>query len=101
MQEPNQQALQEEIQAYRKLQSIGLTEEFQEYSNKLLKTVTDKMIYAFTSDNIKSIEDYYRVKGEIIARLQPLQEVFEAGAIAENLQSKLKEYYANPENLTR
>ena len=93
--EPSKQALQEEIQAYRRLQSLGLTEEYQEYSNRLSKTVADKMIYAMTSDNVKTLDDFYRVRGEVIARLQPLQEVFEAGAIANNLEARLKEYYAN------
>lgn len=101
MQDPSKDALQQEIQAYRNLQTIGLTNEFKEYSDRLIKTVTDKMIYAFTSDTVKSIEDYYRIKGEVIARLQPLQEVFEAGAMAANLEARLKEYYANPENLTQ
>ncbi len=101
MQDPGQKALQDEIASYRRLQSLGLTNEFQEYSNRLIKTVTDKMIYAFTSDSIKNMDDYYRLKGEIVARLQPIQEVFEAGAMAENLEARLKEYYANPNNLTQ
>lgn len=100
-QDPNKKALQEEAQAYRKLQSLGMTEEFKEFSDRLVKTAADKMIYAFTSDSIKSWEDYCRVKGEIIARLQPLQEVFESRAVAMKLEENLKEYYANAENLTQ
>lgn len=101
MQDPNKQALKQEIEAYRKLASLGLTNEFQEYSNRLVKTVTDKMIFAFTSDTVKTIEDYYKLKGEIVARLQPLQEVFEAGAMAQSLEERLKEYYTNTDGLTR
>lgn len=100
MPDPSKDALREEIQAYRKLQSLGQAQEFQEFSDRLVKTVTDKMIYAFTSDNVKTLEDFYRVKGEIVARLQPLQEVFEAGAMARSLEERLKEYYANPNSLT-
>jgi len=100
MEDPNKKALEEEIKAYRKLQGVALTDEFKEFSDRLVKTVTDKMIYAFTSDSIKSWEDYCRVKGEIIARLQPIQEVFEAGSMARSLEERLKEYYANENNLT-
>lgn len=101
MQDLNKQALQEEIAAYRRLQTLGLTNEFQEYSERLIKTVSEKMIYAFTSESVKTLEDFYRIKGEVVARLQPLQEVFESGAMAANLETRLNEYYANPDNLTQ
>lgn len=95
MDEASKKSLKEEIESYRKLQSVALTDEFQEYSNRLIKTVSEKMIYAFTADSIKTYDDFCRVRGEIIARLQPLQEVHGAGQIADSLDKRLKEFYAS------
>lgn len=86
--------LEEDITAWRKLQSVALNDEFDKLVDRLVKTVADKMIYAFTSDKINTIEDFYRIRGEVIARLQPLQEIATAGAMAETLEKQLKEYYA-------
>ena len=97
IQEQNQQDeafLKKDIAAWRKLQAIGLTEEFDELRDTLVKTVAGKIMFAFTSDSIKTIEDFYKVKGEVIARLQPLQEITGAGQMAEQLEQQLKEYYA-------
>lgn len=93
MDEASKKSLQDEILSYRKLQSVALTDEFQEYSNRLIKTVSEKMIYAFTADSIKTFDDFCRVRGEIVARLQPIQEVHGAGQIAESLEQRLKEFY--------
>lgn len=93
MDEASKKSLKEEILSYRKLQAVAMTDEFQEYSNRLIKTVSEKMIYAFTADSIKTFDDFCRVRGEIIARLQPIQEVHGAAQIAESLEQRLKEFY--------
>lgn len=90
-----QKAKEQEITAYRKLESLGMTDEFQEYSDMLVRTVASKMMFAFTSNSIKSWEDFCLVKGEILARLQPLQEVHEAGAMATHLEQEIKNFYLN------
>jgi hypothetical protein len=88
------QQLKKDIQAWKKLQSVAMTDEFDQLRNTLVKTVTGKMMLAFTGDSIKTIEDFYKVKGEVVARLQPLQEITGAGEIAEQLEKQLKENYA-------
>lgn len=92
--EPDKKALQEEVLAYRKLQDIAITDEFGLFKDRLIKTVTEKMIFAFTSETVTSYDDFCRIRGEIIARLQPLQEIAQAGEIADSLDAKLKEFYA-------
>lgn len=91
----SKKALEEEIQAYRRLETLSVQNEFKEYSDRLMKTVAHKMIWAFTNDSIKSWEDFCKVRGEIHARLQPLQEVHEAGALANYMQQQLEEQYGN------
>lgn len=88
------QAQKEEVAAYRRLETLSVQNEFKEYSDRLIKTVAEKMIFAFTGDAIKNWDDFCKVRGEVHARLQPLQEVHEAGAIARTLEEKLKEFYA-------
>lgn len=92
--EQDKQLLQKDINAWRKLQSISLTDEFNQLTDSLVKTVADKIIYSFTTDSIKTIEDFYKVKGEVVARLQPLQEITGAGQMVQQLEQQLKEYYA-------
>lgn len=89
------QELQAEAAAYRKLQSLGMTDEFNELKNLLVKTIAGKMLMAFTGDKVKSYEDFLQVKGEVVARLQPLQAIGEAGALADHLEAQIKEFYLN------
>lgn len=87
-------ANQEEIRAYRRLEAVSQSEEFKEYSDRLIKTVASKMIFAFTSDAaVKNWDDFCKIRGEVVARLQPLQETHEAGALANHIETQLKEYY--------
>lgn len=90
-------AQKEQIKAYKKLQKIADSEEFNEYFDYQIKTVADKMIWCFTTskdgDNIKSYEDFCKVKGEIVARLQPIQDIYGAENMVTYLQSQLDNYY--------
>lgn len=91
-------AMREEIEAYRKLQDIAVTDEFDQFAAKLTKIVVDKMIYAFTNERaVTSMEDFYKIRGEIIARMQPLQEIGQAEAMARQLEERLKEFYQPPQ----
>ena len=91
--------IKDDIKAYRELQSVANAEEFDVFFDLLMKTVSSKMVWAFTTDkdgkdNIQNWEDFCRVKGEIAARLQPIQEIRGAGAMAEYLTKQLEEYYS-------
>lgn len=90
----DKELLKKDIQAWKKLQSVAMTDEFDQLREALIKTVTGKMMFAFTGDSIKTMEDFYKVKGEIVARLQPLQEITGAGEVAEQLEQQLKENFA-------
>ena len=89
----DEKTLQEDIAAYRRLATLGLTEEFKEYSDMLYRTVSGIMITAFTTQSIKNWDDFCKVRGEVVARLQPLQAVGEANAMAAHLEQQLKEFY--------
>ena len=90
-----QQYMQDELAAYRRLESLSLTDEFKEYTDMLHRTVAGMMITAFTTKSIQNWDEFCKVRGEIVARLQPLQAVGEAGAMAQHLENQIKEFYAN------
>ena len=97
MEDDHQKALEEQIKAYTKLKKISNSDEFKEYFEFLIKITADKMLWAFTTgkngDNIKNWDDFCKVRGEIIARLQPVQEIYGAESITKTLKDQLDNYY--------
>lgn len=66
-----------------------------------LKIVSQKMVYAFTTgkdgDNIKNWNDFCIVRGEIVARLQPIQAIYGAEATMAYLTDQLKTMFTETE----
>jgi hypothetical protein len=91
------QGLEDEIKAYKKLQKVGELAEFNDFFEFQLKTAADKMIWAFTTgkegDNIKNWDDFCKVRGEIIARLHPIQEIRGAESMVAYMKQQLDNYY--------
>lgn len=87
------EGVQAQIQALNKLKSIADTAEFKDYFSFLKDTATQKMISAFTSENIKTWEDFQRLRGEVASYLFPLQEVLGAEEMKKHLRSELDRYY--------
>lgn len=83
----------EQLKHYKKLKAISKSTEFNDYFDYQIELVADKLIWGFTSDNIKSWEDFCRVRGEIVARLQPIQEIYGAESMLKTLQAQLDTYY--------
>lgn len=100
--EEYKQAAEEQIKALKKLQRVAQAEEFNEYFDLLLKTVTDKMLWVFMSGvnadktvrpNIQNWGEFCQARGEIMATLQPIQQIHGVGPIIEHLQQNLDNYY--------
>lgn len=91
--------LNDQIKEYRKLQEVANDQAFKTFFDSQIKVVAMKMMHAFTSgkdgDNVKSWEDFVKVRGEIVARLQPIQEVYGAQAMIDYLTQQLDIYYKN------
>lgn len=85
-----------QVSEYRKLQGVANDENFDIFFNLMLKTVAEKMLWCFTSgkdgDNVKTWDDFCKVKGEIVARLQPIQEVYGAEHMIKYLEQQLEQY---------
>lgn len=95
-----EEATREQIRTYRALQDVANDENFSTFFDMLIKDVAAKMMYCFEGENIKSYEDFCRAKGEIVARLQPIQEVYSAQFMIEQLETQLQAYKQN-QQLTR
>lgn len=92
------QGLKDQIKEYEKLKRVGSSKEIQDFFDFQLKTVADKMIWAFTTgkngDNIQNWDDFCKVRGEIVARLHPIQEVMGAEAMVTYLKEQLDSFYS-------
>lgn len=95
----HEEALKEEVKYYQKLKRVADSQEIKDFFDFQIKTVAEKMLWAFTSgkdgDNVKSWEDFCKVRGEVIARLHPIQEVRSAEATEAHLKEQLDKFY-NP-----
>lgn len=90
-------ALEQQAKSFRDLSKIKDSKEFQLYFEEQLKVLSQKLVWAFTTgkdgDNVKNWEDFCRVRGEVVARLQPIQDVYAAKGIADHITQQLKDYY--------
>lgn len=105
--------IKDQIKEYRKLQAISNSAEFNDYFNNQIKIVTDKLIWGFGThqkklgtdskgkvvtesiDNIQNWDDFCKWRGEIIARIQPIQEIYSAQNMIDYLNQQLAIYYKN------
>lgn len=92
-----QKGLEDDIRAYSRLKAINRSREFNDFFDLLLKTVSEKMLWAFTGDNVKSYEDFLKIRGEVVSYLYPIQEVRGAGVMEKHLKEQLDKFYNDPE----
>lgn len=98
-QEQLEEAQREQINYYKKLSHVKDSDEFKVFFDFIMKTATDKMLWVFLNskegDNVKSWDEFCKARGEIIARLHIIQEVYGADVMAKHLKRQLDEYYKN------
>lgn len=87
-----EEATRQQINAYRALQDVANEDNFKTFFDMLIKDVATKMMFCFEGENIKNYEDFCRAKGEIVARLQPIQEVYSAEFMIAQLEQQLQVY---------
>jgi hypothetical protein len=85
--------LKDDIKHYEKLSKINDSQEFNDFFDLQIKTVADKLLWSVTGDNIKSWDDFCKLRGEIIAYLYPIQEIRGSKAMKKQLTDNLNEYY--------
>lgn len=99
MDDTQKRALESEAKAFKKLSKIKESDEFRVYFEHQLNIVSQKLIWAFTTgkdgDNVQNWDDFCKVRGEIVARLQPIQDVYAAQGIADHLTQQIKQFYTD------
>lgn len=89
-------AINKDLRVYRKLNELNKDPNFDAYFELLIKTCSDKMIWAFTGNNVKNWDDFCKVRGEVVALLFGVQEVRGSDAMVKHLSAQLEDYYKNP-----
>lgn len=91
--EKYKEGLEEDLKAIKKLKKIGDSQELNDYFNFVLDTVAKKITLAFTSEGIKSWDEFLKLRGEIVAYLYPIQEIRGAEAAEKQIKDQLNQYY--------
>lgn len=100
----------DQIKEYRKLQDVANDEAFTTFFDLQLKIAAEKMLRCFTTsvtygkdekgkkvplevkDNIQNWDDFCKARGEILARLHPIQEIYSAEHMIKYLEQSLQGY---------
>lgn len=90
------EAMKEEINVYSKLRELKSTEGFDNFLIFLTRATSIQMMTAFIGEDVKTWDDFLKIRGEVVANLRILQEVGGAEVIEKQLTDQLKKYL-NPD----
>lgn len=97
MEDQASQELQKQTEEAQALDNLKQLPGFDAYADLMIKTVADKMLWGFSTgksgDNIQNWDDFCKLKGEVVARLQPIQDVYGAKHMIDYLRKQLQDYY--------
>lgn len=97
MDDTTKQAFEDQLKAYRKLENIKDTAEFKDFFEFQVKLVVDRILWTFMSgkegDNVKNWDDFCKVRGQIMASLIPIQEIYGATALKQQVKQQIDSYY--------
>lgn len=86
-------ALEQELKSYSKLDKINNSDEFNDFFDLQVDTVTKKMLDCFTGTGPQSYDEFCRIRGEVIGILYPMQQVRGAKVIKKQIREQLNDYY--------
>lgn len=89
----HREALNEDLKAYKKLDKINNSQEFDDFFQLQITTVVQKMLACFSGKGPKDWEEFCKIRGEVIGMLYPIQQVRGAKVLAKQLQDQLDTYY--------
>lgn len=87
------EAIAEDLKAYKKLEQINKSDEFNDFFELQISTVVQKMLTCFTGTGPKNYDDFCRIRGEVIGMLYPIQQIRGAKALQKQLQEQLDNIY--------
>lgn len=88
-----EEGLKEDLKAYSKLEKINKSDEFNDFFDLQISTVTQRMLSLFTGLEAPNYEKYLQIRGEVVAMLYPIQQVRGAKVLKKQLQEQLNTMY--------
>jgi hypothetical protein len=89
-------AINEDLRAYKKLEKINNSQEFDDFFQLQITTVVQKMLSCFTGKGPQNWDEFCKIRGEVVGMLYPIQQVRGAKVMAQKLQEQLDAYYNQP-----
>lgn len=89
----HEEAINQQIAFYNDLKNLSNSADVQKVLDLFLKTATEKIVRAFTTDTIKDWNDFCKLRGEVFSCLYPVQEVRGAQSISDHLRKELDNLY--------
>lgn len=86
-------AINEDLKAYKKLERINKSAEFDDFFELQITTVVQKMLTCFTGKGPENWDEFCKIRGEVVAYLYPIQQVRGAKVMSKKLQEQLDAYY--------
>jgi len=83
-------ATKEQIKEYRELQAVADDAAFTAYLELQLKRTAEKILTLFIGAGVNNWDEFCKVRGEVIARLQPIQEIYSIESIIAHLEQQLE-----------
>lgn len=93
MEDKREDALKQDLKAYQKLENINKSQEFDDFFNLQLDTVTQKILSCFTGQGPQNWDEFCRIRGEVIGMLYPIQQVRGAKVMQNQIKEQLDAYY--------
>ena len=88
-----EESLKADLKAYAKLNKINSSDEFNDFFDLQMTTVTQKMLSCFTGSGPKNWDEFCRIRGEVIGMLYPIQQVRGSKAMQKQLREQLDTMY--------
>lgn len=86
-------ALEQDLKAYKKLERINKSDEFNDFFDAQITTATLKILSCFTGKGPQNWDEFCRIRGEVVGILYPIQQVRGAKALQKQLQEQLDNIY--------
>lgn len=92
-QEQYKKGIEDDLKAYKKLEKINNSDEFNDFFNLQVDTASKKIMTAFTGDGPKDWDAFCKLRGEVVGILYPMQQIRGAKAVQAQLKEQLNTYY--------
>lgn len=88
-----EEGIKQDLKAYKKLEKINKSDEFNDFFQLQITTVTQKIMNCFSGTGPKDWDEFCKIRGEVVAALYPIQQIRGAKFMSKQLQEQLDQMY--------